>query len=93
MLVTFLDETSDYAQYTPLIFGTVKEIAKVFHRTKNQMRRRKFHLKNMTNIWKHTVFKIYRSLIAPSRFSREKDSVLAGSKFSKFSSIKTISLE
>ena len=28
----------------------------VYHRTKHQVRRRKFHLKNVTNIWKKTVY-------------------------------------
>ena len=36
----FLDKLSAYGQPTHLIFGTVKYIARVFLRTKNQVRRR-----------------------------------------------------
>ena len=36
MLVIFLDEMSAYAQPMHLIFGTVKDIASVFQRIKNQ---------------------------------------------------------
>ena len=36
-----------------LTLGLVKDTANIFHGTKDQVCR--FHLKNVTNIWKHTV--------------------------------------
>ena len=43
-----------------LIFRSVKDTGNIFHRTKNQVRRQTFYLKNqlinLTNIWKRTVY-------------------------------------
>ena len=60
MLVTFLDDLLDYVSITyALNFVTVKNITNVFRRTKHQVHRHAFHLKNYTkNIWKHTAYTI-----------------------------------
>ena len=42
MFATLLDDLPAYAQPTYVIFGMVKNV----HRTKNQVRRRKFHVKS-----------------------------------------------
>ena len=57
----FLDSISAYPQPTHLIFGAVKNIASFFHRKSSAQvvcRRilNKKSYKNVTNIWKHTVY-------------------------------------
>ena len=63
----FLNKTSAYAQPTHLIFGTVKNIANVFHHTKTQMRRlcvaeisSKKSIKKTWLTFGNTLYKSYR---------------------------------
>ena len=59
MLATFLRSFLAKISVTYLIFFLVKNRAHICHRTINQVRRQTFHLKNhlknVINIWKHSV--------------------------------------
>ena len=52
LFTTFVDVISAYAQPKYVIFDTVKNIASVFHCTKNQVRRQTFQFqKNASKTW------------------------------------------